>query len=97
MTALTEPHNNRMLGKKREGKGGEGERKGGEEGEKSRKGEKRRVVVDVRCVCSSSTCNASATSYLSFSFNSKEATSGVWATLSTSVDVLLLIRTRPSP
>jgi hypothetical protein len=55
------------------------------------------VVVDVRCVWSSSTCNASATSYLSFSFNSKEATSGVWATLSTSVDVLLLIRTRPSP
>jgi len=49
MTALTEPHNNRMLGKKREGKGGEGERKGGEEGEKSGKGEKRRVV-DVRFV-----------------------------------------------
>ena len=35
MTALTEPHNNRMLGKKREGKGEKG-RERGEKRERSR-------------------------------------------------------------
>jgi hypothetical protein len=40
MTALTEPHNNRMLGKKREGKGEE-EEKGGRRGrEVEKRGEK---------------------------------------------------------
>jgi hypothetical protein len=41
MTALTEPHNNRMLGKKREGKGGEEGEKGGRRGrEVEKRGEK---------------------------------------------------------